>query len=207
MSQRYFVTGIGTEVGKTIVSAILTEALEADYWKPIQAGDLDNSDTHKIGRLLTNKKTRFHPNGYALKTPMSPHGAAEIDGVHISSKDMKVPETENDLVIEGAGGLLVPISDTETIADLIRPEYKVILVSRHYLGSINHTLLSLEALKARGLTCEGIIFSGDENPSTEDIIKKMSGVPALLRLDEEKEFNREVVSKYASRLREVLVKK
>src|SRR5690606_3561748 len=147
----YFITGIGTEVGKTIVSAILTEALEADYWKPIQAGDLDNSDTDKVKALVSNSKTVFHPNAFALKTPMSPHAAAEIDGVLIEKKKIQRPKTENSLVIEGAGGLLVPINDSETILDLIRPEDFVILVSRHYLGSINHTLLSMEALKNRGL--------------------------------------------------------
>src|SRR6056297_756114 len=143
MKHTYFVTGIGTEVGKTVASAILTEALEADYWKPIQAGDLDNSDSHKVERLISNDKTVFHKNSFALKTPMSPHAAAEIDQVKITSKKIKRPKTENRLVIEGAGGLLVPISDKETIADLMQPQDRIILVSRHYLGSINHTLLTI----------------------------------------------------------------
>ncbi|MEH6405961.1 MAG: AAA family ATPase, partial [Leeuwenhoekiella sp.] len=117
--QIFFITGISTEVGKTVASAIITEALEADYWKPIQAGDLDHTDTHKVQKLVSNQKTKFHPSAFNLNTPMSPHAAAEIDGVHIASAEIKVPETTNHLVIEGAGGLLVPISDTETILDLI----------------------------------------------------------------------------------------
>ncbi len=150
MNRHFFITGISTEVGKTLVSAIVTEALEADYWKPIQSGDLDDSDSHKIERLISNPKTKIHPNSYALKTPMSPHAAADIDGVRIDTTKIVTPQTANDLVIEGAGGLLVPLNEKETIADLIKPGYKVILVSRNYLGSINHTLLSVEALKHRG---------------------------------------------------------
>lgn len=204
--EKYFITGIGTEVGKTIVSAVVTEALQADYWKPIQAGDLDHSDTHKVKGLVSNSKTVFHPNSFALKTPMSPHGAAEIDGVEISSENIQPPQTSNDLVIEGAGGLLVPVSDKETIADLIQPDHKVIVVSRHYLGSINHTLLTIEALKNRNLNCIGIIFNGNENKSTEDIIQKMTGLPVLLRINEEKEFNKENVKSYAEKLRTSLKK-
>lgn len=204
MKQTYFITGIGTEVGKTIAAAIVTEALEADYWKPIQAGDLENSDTHKVKKLISNKKTVFHPNAFALKTPMSPHAAAEIDEVKISAKKIKPPKTENNLVIEGAGGLLVPINNSETIADLIKPDYKVILVSRHYLGSINHTLLTVEALKQRKLQIAGILFSGEENPSTESIIKKMTGLPVIGRIEQEPYFDENVVLEYADQFRSKL---
>lgn len=204
MKHTYFVTGIGTEVGKTIASAILTEALEADYWKPIQAGDLDNSDSHKVKRLVSNDKTFFHKNNFALKTPMSPHAAAEIDGVKINSNDIKRPKAKNNLIIEGAGGLLVPISDKEVIVDLMQPEDRIILVSRHYLGSINHTLLSVEALKSRGLNCFGIIFSGEENKSTESIIEKMSGVTILGRIEQEPYFDQNVIKEYAEIFREKL---
>lgn len=197
MKNTYFITGIGTDVGKTIVSAIITEALEADYWKPIQAGDLENSDTHKVQRLISNEKTVFHPNSFALETPMSPHAAAEIDGIQISSAKIKPPETTNDLVIEGAGGLLVPINNRETLIDLIAPEAKVILVSRHYLGSINHTLLSIEALRSRGLQCFGIIFNGKKNETSQEIILKMTGVPCLGSIEEEPYFDKNVVKEYA----------
>ena len=204
MNQTYFVTGIGTEVGKTIAAAIVTEALEADYWKPIQAGDLENSDTYKVKRLISNKKTVFHENAFALKTPMSPHAAAEIDGVKITAKKIRPPKTGNSLVIEGAGGLLVPINNKETIVDLIKPEYKVILVSRHYLGSINHTLLSIEALKIRNLQCAGIIFSGEEHPSTESIIRKMTGLPVIGRIEQEPYFDQNVILEYAEKFRSKL---
>lgn len=204
MNQTYFITGTSTEVGKTIASAIITEALEADYWKPVQAGELDNSDTHKVQRLISNKKTIFHPSVFDLATPMSPHASAAIDGVAISAKKIKRPVTKNTLVIEGAGGLLVPINDTETIADLIQSNDKVIVVSRHYLGSINHTLLTIEGLKSRNLTIHGILFSGAEHPTTEAIIEKMSGVPILGRIDEEPYFDQNVVREYAERLKSSL---
>src|SRR5690606_25021706 len=117
---KLFITGISTDVGKTITSAIITEALEADYWKPIQAGDLDNSDSHKIQAYLSNSKSKIHPNSYALQTPASPHLAAAIDGLTIDIHKIEEPETQNHLVVEGAGGLFVPLNDTQTIADLIQ---------------------------------------------------------------------------------------
>jgi len=201
----YFITGIGTEVGKTIVSAIITEALEADYWKPIQAGELEYSDTQKVKNLVSNKKTVFHPNSFELQTPMSPHAAAEIDGVKITSAKIKRPKTSNDLVIEGAGGLMVPISSKETIADLIKPSDKIIVVSRHYLGSINHTLLTLEVLKNRGLNILGIIFNGEKNESSESVILKMAGVSCLGRIDDEPYFDKNVVKDYAEEFENKLV--
>ncbi|SOC79084.1 dethiobiotin synthetase [Salinimicrobium sediminis] len=204
MNLKYFITGIGTEVGKTIAAAIVTEALEADYWKPIQAGDLEKSDTHKIKSLISNKKTVFHENAYALKTPMSPHAAAVIDNVKIRVSEIEEPGTKNHLVIEGAGGLLVPLNEVETIADLIQRDHRVILVSRHYLGSINHTLLTIEALRARDLNCFGIIFSGEEHPSSEKIIAEMSGVEILGRIDQEPYFDRNVILEYAEKFRNKL---
>tara|TARA_R110002072_G_scaffold7503_2_gene40812 strand:+ start:610236 stop:610865 length:630 start_codon:yes stop_codon:yes gene_type:complete len=203
-NQTYFITGISTEVGKTVVSAIVTEALQADYWKPIQAGELENSDTVKVQRLVSNKKSVFHKPAFELHTPMSPHAAAEIDGVSVSGKKIKRPETNNSLVMEGAGGLLVPLNNKETITDLIDPEDQVIVVSRHYLGSINHTLLTIEALQARNLNVFGIIFSGAAHPSTEQIITKMSGVRILGRIDEEPYFDSNVVKEYAAVLRNKL---
>ena len=200
---KLFVTGISTEVGKTMAAAIVVEALEADYWKPIQAGDLDRSDSHKIEALITNKKTRIHRNSYALNTPMSPHAAAEIDGITIRLDKIVPPKTQNHLVIEGAGGLLVPLNDTDTILDLIQPDYKVIVVSRHYLGSINHSLLTIEKLKEKKVKI-GIIFSGDEHPSTESIILKKTGVTFLARINEENGFDKKTILKYAQQFREAL---
>lgn len=198
--QRYFITGIGTDVGKTLISAIVTEALEADYWKPIQAGELDYADMDKVRDWISNTTTQFHPNTYALKTPMSPHAAAAIEGTTISMEEIKTPKTNNNLVVEGAGGLLVPINDTETIVDLILPTDKVILVSRHYLGSINHTLLSAEILRQRGIKNIGILFNGNEHKTTEAIIEKMTCLPILGRVNEEAMVNKEMVSKYAVQL-------
>ncbi|WP_299548235.1 dethiobiotin synthase [Seonamhaeicola sp.] len=196
MSKTYFITGISTDVGKTIAAAIITEALKADYWKPVQAGELDNCDTKKVKRLVSNSKSKFHPNSFALHTPMSPHAAAEIDGITIEKTQINRPETSNHLVIEGAGGLLVPVNDTETILDLMEPTDKVIVVSRHYLGSINHTLLTVNNLKEKGFEVF-ILFSGDEHPTTESIIKKMTGVPIIGRINEEPYFDRNVVKEYA----------
>lgn len=194
--KKYFITGISTEVGKTIASAIVTEALQADYWKPIQSGDLEYSDTHKVEKLISNSTTVFHPNSYALQTPMSPHASAEIDGVTIEIDSIKEPSTKNHLVIEGAGGLLVPLNDKNTLLDVIKPDYKVIVVSRHYLGSINHTLLTVNLLKEKGFEVS-LIFSGNEHKTTEDIIKKMTGASVIGCIEEEPYFDKNVIKEYA----------
>lgn len=203
MPKKYFITGISTEVGKTIVSAIFTEALEADYWKPIQSGDLEYSDTDKVKKLISNPKSVFHPNSYGLKTPMSPHASAEIDGVEIEIHNIIEPKTDNHLVIEGAGGLLVPLNDSDTILDLIQEDYKVIVVSRHYLGSINHTLLTVEYLQEKGFDVS-LVFSGDEHPTTESIIQKKTKVPVLGRIDDEPYFDQNVIKEYAQKFKEIL---
>ena len=195
--KRIFVTGISTEVGKTIASAIIVEALEADYWKPIQAGELEYTDSHKIADLVSNKKTVIHKNSYALKTPMSPHAAAELDGVIIDVNNIYEPETENHLVIEGAGGLLVPLNYSDTILDIIMPTYKVVVVCRHYLGSINHSLLTINWLKMKGYDVS-IIFSGKEHPTTESIIVKKTQVRVIGRIDEETASDKSTIKKYAA---------
>lgn len=202
---KLFITGIGTDVGKTVASAIIVEALEADYWKPVQAGDLDFSDTNKVKNQITNIKSRFFDNAYALTTPASPHLAAEIDGIKIDLTKIKEPETDNHLVIEGAGGILVPLNDTHCVVDLIQSDYKVIIVSRHYLGSINHTLLTVEALKNRNIEIGGIIFSGDENRATEEIILNKSGIKMIGRIDTEPYFDQNVTAYYADLFRENLI--
>ncbi len=193
----FFITGIGTDVGKTVVSAIVTEALEADYWKPVQAGELQHTDTHRVKGLISNSKSVMHDHSYALRTPMSPHAAAAIDGIQVKLRHIKEPETKNHLVIEGAGGLLVPLNERETILDLIKKSYKVIVVSRHYLGSINHTLLTLSELRRRGLEVSGVVFNGEAHPSTENIIKKIGLVEEIGRIDEEAVIDKRVIKKYA----------
>lgn len=205
MKSVFFVTGISTEVGKTITSAIIAESLKADYWKPIQSGDLDNSDTHKVKALVSNSITKFHPNSYALKVPISPHAAAVIDGVTINVEHIRVPQTDNHLVVEGAGGVLVPLNDQHTIMDIISRDFKIIVVSRHYLGSINHTLLTVNLLKQKGFDV-AIIFSGKEHPTTEQIIQKMTEVPVIGRIEEEKDFTPEVIRKYAEYFSENLMR-
>lgn len=192
----YFITGISTDVGKTIASAIVTEAIQADYWKPVQAGDLKNSDTDKVKNMVSNTKSVFHPNSYALQTPMSPHAAAEIDGVKIDVSKIVPPRTDNNLVIEGAGGLLVPLNDSDTVLDIIKPDYKVIVVSRHYLGSINHSLLTINYLQERGFDVS-VIFSGNEHPTTENIILEKTKAKYIGRIDEEPFFDKAVIKKYA----------
>jgi len=202
---KLFITGIGTDVGKTIASAIITQSLEADYWKPVQAGDLDNSDSHKIQRYISNNKTVIHENSYKLNTPASPHLAAEIDGITIDLKKIIEPSTDNHLIIEGAGGILVPLNDNDCIIDLIQPDYKVILVSRHYLGSINHTLLTFEALKSRNIPVAGIVFSGDENKASEEIILSKTKAKYIGRIENEPYFDQNVIQYYADKFRDSLL--
>ena len=195
--KKIFVTGIGTDVGKTVVSAILTEALEADYWKPVQAGDLEFSDSIKVENLISNTKTKIHQEGIKLNSPMSPHAAAEIDNVEISLTDFCLPETNNNLIVEGAGGLMVPLNDKDLIIDLIQHlAIDVVLVSQNYLGSINHTILSIDALKNRGINVIGIIFNGNSNKETEKYILNYSGLTCLGRIEQHAEINKEIVLNY-----------
>ena len=203
---RYFITGIGTEVGKTITSAVITQALKADYWKPVQAGELNHSDRMKVENLIDNNRSKFHPEAYRLNQPMSPHAAAERDGIKIDIASIKMPHTDNHLVIEGAGGLLVPLNDNDTILNLIEIlNCEVILVSRHYLGSINHTLMSIELLKQRNIRIKGILFNGKENKDTESIITKMSDIEVLGRIDELENLNKSVINSIAQDLKNILI--
>jgi dethiobiotin synthetase len=178
----FSIVGIGTDVGKTVVSAIIAEALGAAYFKPIQAGDLDNSDSQKVGRWCSEKVTVF-PEAFRLSTPMAPHGAAEIDGIEMSVGDIVFPQTHKPLILEGAGGLLVPLNKKETFAAIYKQSgLPAIVVSRHYLGSINHTLLTIESLKANEIPIAGIIYVGDENKPTESVIAAMFDLKELGRV-------------------------
>lgn len=177
--KQFIVTGIGTDVGKTVVSAILSEAGKAFYWKPVQAGDLNNSDSIKVGKLAPNSTVL--EERFRLTKPMSPHAAARIDGVFIEKPDFELPKVNGNLIIEGAGGLLVPVNDNGlTYADLFSEwQLPTIVVSKNYLGSINHTLLTIEVLKSRGIEIEGIIFNGEKNEETESIILNTTDVKCL----------------------------
>jgi dethiobiotin synthetase len=197
----YFVTAIGTDSGKTVVSAILTEALQADYWKPVQTGK-DNRDLDKVMHLLNNGHSFCFQESYLLTHPLSPHAAAKLDGVTIELDCIVRPENgDNPLVIEGAGGVLVPLNDKNFVIDLAQKfEAEIVLVVNHYLGSINHTLLTIEAIKKRNLKVKGIIFNGAPNPESEDIILKHSGYRCLLRILPEDTIDQEIVTRYAIRL-------
>jgi dethiobiotin synthetase len=199
--KRYFVSGIGTGVGKTVVSAILTEKLQADYWKPIQSGDLDDSDTMKVKSLVTNPVSRFHSETYCLSQPMSPHAAAAIDNIEISLDKIQVPETHNHLIIEGAGGLMVPLNDQVLMIDLaVHFKAEIILVSMNYLGSINHTLLSVELLKSRNIPLAGIIFNGGYAKDTEEFIKRFTKSFYLGRINKVVEITPEFITQQTSQI-------
>ncbi len=193
-----FITGNGTDIGKTIISAIITEHLEADYWKPVQSGELDNTDTMKVKSLVSNSKTVFHPEQFKLVQPLSPHASAEIDGVEIELEDFKLPSTTNHLVIEGAGGLMVPLNNKVLIADLITHfKSSVIVVSRNYLGSINHTLLTIQELRNRNIPIIGIVFNGEHNPQTENFILQYTQLPLLFRVEMEEQIDKQTILKYS----------
>lgn len=200
--ERLFITGIGTDVGKTLVSAVLTEALQADYWKPVQAGLTPTTDAATVRSLVQNPVSRFWPERYRLQLPASPHAAAAAEGLTLQPHDFQLPATTNHLLVEGAGGLLVPLAPGFLIADLAQQfALDVVVVSRNYLGSINHTLLTLEALRVRGLRVRGLIFNGEPTPATEEFIQAHTGVPVMPRLLPEPEVTPAVVSRYAAEFR------
>ena len=202
MNQPIFITGIGTDIGKTIVSAIMVEKLQADYWKPVQSGDLENSDTIKVKRLVSNSKSVFHPEAYRLTQPYSPHKSAALDGIEIDIDKITLPETNNQLIIEGAGGLMVPLNSTHYIIDLIKHlDAGVILVSRNYLGSINHTLLSIDALASRGIPVKAIVINGNTDEYSEQAIRTYTknAVP-IYHVPSIPEINKESILKVAGSL-------
>ncbi len=201
MHAHIIVAGIGTEIGKTVVSAVLVEALRADYWKPIQSGGLDDSDTDAVKRLIRNPVSRFHPEAYRLTQPLSPHAAAEIDNVVIEMDRLEAPETDNALVIELAGGLMVPLNNHQLNIDLVEKlGLPVVLVSQNYLGSINHTLLSVDACRTRSIPLLGIMFNGPSVETTETFILNYTGLPCVGRIGQEQRITPEVIHRYADLL-------
>jgi dethiobiotin synthetase len=196
--RKIFVTGIGTDVGKTVVSAIICEALQADYWKPVQTGSYFSTDSDKLKKYIKNERTKIHPESYVLRQYMSPHAAAELEGKHITIDSIHIPNADNVLVIEGAGGIMVPLNDKEFIVDLIiKCEAEVVLVIQNYLGSINHSILSIDSLKFRNIPVLGIVFNGPPHKLSEDIILAYSGLKCLGRIQKEANINRDVITKYA----------
>jgi dethiobiotin synthetase len=200
---QYIITGIGTDVGKTVVSAIFSQALNATYWKPVQAGDLDTSDSIKVNNWTDENVTVLH-EAFRLTEPMSPHAAAMIDGLHIDMESITFPETTGNLIVEGAGGLLVPVNNDGLLyADLFKKwGLPVIVVSRHYLGSINHTLLTVEVLRNRNIPVEGVVFVGPQNAATESIILKVTGLKMITRIPITDELNTAFIQAEAKKLRE-----
>ena len=196
--KQFIVAGIGTEIGKTVASAILTAGLKADYWKPVQSGDMATGDAYWIRNWVPS--ATVHPSTYTLTQPLSPHSAAEIDGITITLESFKIP-TDKTLIVELAGGIMVPLNDQQTNLDLIKHlNLPVILVSKNYLGSINHTLLSYEILKQHGIPMAGIVFNGSENPSGEKFILNHTGLPLILRVNQESEINEAIIASYATKI-------
>jgi len=179
----YFVTGTDTDVGKTVVASWLVLALDGEYWKPVQAGLEGETDAAAVRRLTGLPEARFHDSAYRLKAALSPHEAARREGVTIETGTIELPAHRRPLVVEGAGGLLVPLNPRALVIDLIaKLGLPVILVARSGLGTINHTLLSLEALRARGLALAGVVINGPGNPANREAIESHGNVPVIAEL-------------------------
>jgi len=202
--KKLFVTGIGTEIGKTVCSSILTKYFKADYWKPIQSGDLHFSDSMKIKEWV-GENVVIHPERYRLKLAASPHQSALEEGILINTKDFKLPETQNNLIVEGAGGLMVPISDDEFIIDLIEKlNLPVALVVRNYLGCINHTLLSLMALEQKNIKLEYLILNGSFPADTERIIcKNIQKETKIIRIPDLEKITKENIERITKQLEKI----
>ena len=201
-----FITGTGTDVGKTLIAAIVTEALEADYWKPVQAGYADGTDSLFIQQMVLNNKTVIHPEVYRLKMPASPHlsAPAEEKEIQIETIMAHLPATNNQLIIEGAGGLMVPLNKKEFIIDLIKElQAKVIIVSKNELGSINHSLLTAAVLKKEKIQVSGWIFTG-EYQNYEKEIGAWSGYPVITSVKYLPSITKEVIKIEAMKMRPLL---
>ncbi len=198
---KLFVTGIGTEVGKTVCSAILTKYFRADYWKPIQSGDLHYSDSMKIKHWV-GEHVLIYPETYQLKLAASPHQSAAAEGFLIRLDDFKLPYTNNNLIVEGAGGMMVPLSDQEFIIDLIEKlNIPVALIVRNYLGCINHTILSLMALEQRNLKLKYLILNGNFPPDTERVIcKNIQSKTKIIRIPEIENISKENIDNITKQL-------
>jgi len=210
MKSVIFVSGIGTGIGKTVVSAILTEALEADYWKPVQAGAAGETDTEWVRNMVTNRKSVIHPEVYNLKSQAPPHIAAREEGVKISMEKIfaaycLLPSTNNTLIIEDAGGLHVPLNDVEFVSDLIRVlNARVILVSRNYPGSINHSLLTSKVCRQKNLRVLGWMFN-DKYMDYENDITRWSGFPKLGSIPKFENISKDAIAEAASNIKETIL--
>ncbi len=197
-----FITGIGTNVGKTVVSAILTEALEADYWKPIQSGTIEGKDSETVTSLISNSKTVIHPETYLLKQPLSPHFAAKLDGVTIEMEKLQLPTTCNHLIIEGAGGLLVPINKNEYVIDVAKKiDCEIVLVISSYLGCINHTLLSIEYLKSNNFKIYALVFNGDFDLEVKQSILDYTLNPIIIDIPTLNTLSKQLISEISMKVK------
>lgn len=197
-----FITGIGTNVGKTIVSAILTEALQADYWKPIQSGVVEGKDSDTVKSFISNAKSVFHPETYLLNEPLSPHFAAKLDGVTIELDKIHLPKTTNDLIIEGAGGLLVPINDTQYVIDIAKQlDCEIVLVISSYLGCINHSLLSIDYLKRNNFKIKALVFNGEFEPEVKHAILGYTLNTAIIDIPSLNELSKSSILQISSQIK------
>lgn len=202
-----FITGTGTDVGKTLIAAIIVEALEADYWKPVQAGFSEGTDSLFIRSVISNKETVIHPECYLLKMPASPHLAAPAEKKEITINEIinHLPNTKNQLVIEGAGGLLVPLNQKELMLDLIKKlKATVIVVSKNELGSINHSLLTAYVLKKEKINVAGWVFN-EEYKSYDNDIATWSGFPVIANVKHLPVISKETIKKEARKMRANLI--
>ncbi len=183
MKEKIFVTGIGTGIGKTVVSASICKTFGHAYWKPVQCGDLDQSDSHFVAKHVP--QAQVHLEAYQLKTPQSPHWAAEIEQTQIELNNEHLPLQDDQLCVEGAGGLMVPLNDKETFLDfLIKTKLHPVIVIRHYLGSINHSILTLKVLEYVGIKDFTVVWNGSPMPSSERAILKRFTPSHIFRMDE-----------------------
>ena len=198
---QFIIAGIGTEIGKTLISAIFRQGLQADYWKPVQSGNPEEADALFINHMTEVAEGNIWDSSYVLTQPLSPHTAAEIDGLRISLDEITVPTTDRPLIVELAGGIMVPLNESETNLELMEKiGLPVVLVSKNYLGSINHTLLTFELLKARNIPMAGIVFNGPANPSGEKFILNHTGLKVLLRVPELTKIDPEIIQEYAQQI-------
>lgn len=199
-----FVTGIGTEVGKTVCSAVLTKYFQAEYWKPVQSGDLEYSDTMKI-KDWVGKHTVCHPERYRFKLAASPHQSAKEEGILIDLNEFQIPKTQNHLIIEGAGGLMVPLNDNEFIIDLIEKlNVPVALVVKNYLGCINHTLLSVLVLNQKKIKLNYLILNGNFPPDTERVIcENIPPETEIIRIPDLENITEESIENIAKQLEKI----
>ncbi len=192
--KNYFITGIGTNVGKTLASAILTEALQADYWKPIQCGELDATDKNNVKNLISNTKTVFHNEIYLFKEPASPHLSSALENTKIILEKIALPITQNSLIIEGAGGILVPLNENNFVIDIAKNlGAEIVLVCQSYLGCINHSLLSIDYLIKNDFEIKGLILNGNFDKAVKSAIISYAELPVIAEIIEMKEITKETI--------------